>query len=150
MNLLQIEIAALIPTKAGCAVFLGNKRKVIHFFIDLHIGQTINDAILGNDTERPMTHDLFSATLKGFGGKMLKMIIHDYRDDIFYARVYWEMENEVMERKLLEIDARPSDAMALAVRQNAPILISKKVWKEAENMKELLNDLKNQDEGEIM
>ncbi len=146
MRLLEIEIAALIPTRAGCAVFLGNEKKVIHFFIDLHIGHTINDSLSGNDTERPMTHDLFSATLNGFGGKMTKMIIHDYRDDVFYSRVYWEMENEVMERKILEIDARPSDAMALAVRQNAPILISKKVWRDAENMKELLNDLNNQDE----
>ena len=144
MNFIEIKIAALIPTKGGCAVFIGTEQKVIHFFIDLQIGQSINDALSGNMPTRPMTHDLFCGTLNGFGGRMTKMVINNYKDDVFYSRIYWEMENEVLEKKVVEIDARPSDAMALAVRQKVPILISETVWEESENMKPLLNDLKNQ------
>lgn len=151
MILKEIKIAALIPTRAGCAVFLGAEDKVIHFFIDLHIGQSINTALAGETLARPLTHDLFSATLSGFGGRMTKMIINDCKNEIFFARVYWEMENETHERSVVEIDSRPSDALALAVRQKAPILIKAEVWDECEDMTSLLNDLQTQmDDAEGM
>ena len=46
---------------------------------------------------------------------MTKMIITDHFEDVFYARVYIEMQNEVSERKIVVLDSRPSDALALAL-----------------------------------
>ena len=144
MKVKEIRIVALIPTRAGCAVFLGNTRKVIHFFIDLHIGASINDAIAGEAYERPLTHDLFSQSMSVFGATMKKMIINDLKDETYFALVYWEMENEVKQRKVVEIDSRPSDALALSVRQQAPIYINQEVWDRSENMHSLLKELQNQ------
>ena len=104
----EIRIIALIPTRAGCAVFLGNDDKVIHFFIDLHIGHSINTAMAGESTHRPLTHDLFSATLKGVGARMTKMIINDCKNETFYSRVFWEMENEVLPSTIVHA-VLPSD-----------------------------------------
>lgn len=144
MNHLEINIVALIPTRAGCAVFLGKGKKVIHFFIDLHIGQAINMELAGDQSERPLTHDLFSRTMRGFGARMTHMIISDYRDEIYYAKIFWEMENEVKQKSIVEVDSRPSDALALAVRQKAKILMAESVWEASEDRSELLADLKAQ------
>ncbi len=146
MELRQIQITALIPTRAGCALFLGSEEKVIQFFIDLHIGSAINDGIVGNTTERPLTHDVFAQTLAALGAKASKVILTDYNEGIYYARIYWEMDNEVYQRKILEIDIRPSDAIAIAVRHDAPIYINEEVWQEVEDKSQLLIELKEQAE----
>lgn len=144
MTLKEIKITGLIPTRAGCAVFLGDKTKMIHFFIDLHIGHAINASMAGERSERPNTHDLHDQTMHAMGAKLTKMIINDYHEEVYYSRLYWQVENEVQHRKLIEIDARPSDAMALAVRQDAPILINQEVWDQAEDMTSLLTELREQ------
>ncbi len=146
--LVELNIAALIPTRAGCAVFLGDGEKIIHFFIDLHIGQAINDQISGEDTVRPMTHDLFYQSLEALGARMTKMVIVDYEDEVYFARTYLEMENEVAHRKIIDIDSRPSDAMALAVRFGAPMYVKEEVWADLEDMTPLLESLKDQAEEE--
>ena len=149
MKVKVIRIVALIPTRAGCAVFLGDEDKIMQFFIDLQIGAAINAHLSNEPFERPFTHDLFSQSLDMFGVKMTKMIITDYQNDIYYARVHLEMKNALEERKSAVMDSRPSDALALAVRQGAPILIDENVWEEVEDMSQLLEDLKKQaDDGE--
>lgn len=148
MSVLEVQIVALIPTRAGCAIFLGTEHKLIHFFIDLHIGHSINSALSEKEFERPLTHDVFSDTLMGFGAEMMKMVIHDYENEVYYARMYWVLKGENKQKSIVEIDVRPSDAMALAVRQEAPILISKEVWENAEDMTDLFNELKNETDTE--
>ncbi len=144
MKLRKIKIVALIPTKAGCALFLGDDKKVIHFFIDLHVGASINFTLTGEVRDRPLTHDLFSQTLDMLGAKMNKMIITDRVEDIFYARVYMEMKNEVSERKIVVLDSRPSDALALAVRQGAALYIEESVMDASEDRTDLLEQLRDQ------
>lgn len=148
MNLLQINIKALIPTNSGCAVFLTDGVKIIHFFIDLQIGETINSELAGVKAERPLTHDLFCTTLSALGGSLTKVIINDREGDVFYAKTYWEMQNEVMVRKIVEVDSRPSDSLALAVRQKCPLYISKDVWEETEDVTSLLKQLEDTISGD--
>jgi len=148
MRLQEINIIGLIPTRAGCAVFLGKEEKVIQFFIALPIGHAINSALADEKSERPLTHDLFSQTLKAFGSSMKRMVITDYKEEVYFAKIYWEMENELHAKKFVEIDARPSDAMALAVRYKAPIFISEEIWEASEDMSSLFFDLRNQAEEE--
>lgn len=95
-----------------------------------------------------MTHDLFASSIKALGGKMNKLIIHDYQDEVFFARVHLEISNEIQQRKIIDVDARPSDAIALAVRFHAPIYITRRVWREAEDMTHFLKDLQDQIEGQ--
>jgi len=73
----------------------------------------------GITPERPMTHDLFSRTLEELGVTLKQIIVADLADDTFRARLLLEIDG-----RSVEMDARPSDAIALAVRANVPIFAS--------------------------
>lgn len=138
----RVEPVALMPTQAGCAVFLGDGEKVIVFYIEPAIGASINAVMSGVKPPRPLTHDLFSQVLESFGARVDHATIVKVDGEVFYARLFLVAENEVMERKVVEIDARPSDCLALAVRQDAPIFVVQQVWDELRDMSDVLRDLR--------
>ncbi len=142
----RVEPVALMPTSAGCAVFLGDGEKVIVFYIEPAIGASINAVMAGVKPPRPLTHDLFSQMLDAFGAKVERAVIVKVEGDIFYARLFMVAENEIMERKVVEIDARPSDCLALAVRQDAPMFFKQQVWDELRDMSDVLAELKDKAE----
>lgn len=142
-DLVRVEPVALMPTQAGCAVFLGDGSKVIVFYIDPTVGAAINATLAGQAPPRPMTHDLFIQALHGFGAKVSRMAIVAMNEDVFYARLILEASNELMEHKIVELDARPSDCLALAVRDNAPMFVLRSLWDRLEDMSQALEDLRN-------
>ncbi|GAB5408744.1 MAG: bifunctional nuclease family protein [Balneolaceae bacterium] len=75
---------------------------------------------------RPMTHDLMKNLVLNFESKVRQVLINDLAEGTFYARIIFERGDQ-----LHEIDARPSDAIALAVRFGSPIHVSEQVLKEA-------------------
>lgn len=144
----RVEPVALMPTSAGCAVFLGDGAKVIVFYIEPAIGASINAVMSGVKPPRPLTHDLFSQMLDAFGARVERAVITKVDGEVFYARLYVVAENEIMERKVVEIDARPSDCLALAVRQEAPVYVREHVWDELRDMSDVLTELQEKG-GEI-
>ncbi|MBK1832452.1 bifunctional nuclease family protein [Roseibacillus ishigakijimensis] len=151
VELIQVEPIALLPTQAGCAVFLGDGKKVIVFYIEPGIGASINAVLAGQKPPRPLTHDLFAQVLEAFGATVTHVVISKVEDEIFYAHLHLSAQNEIMEKKIIEADARPSDCIALAVRQDAPIMFVKSVWEAQPDMSHVLEELRKQgmsDEGE--
>lgn len=147
-NHVRVEPIALMPTSAGCAVFLGDGQKVIVFYIEPAIGASINAVMSGVKPPRPLTHDLFSQMLDAFGARVDRAVIIKVEGEVFYARLFVTAENEIMERKVVEIDARPSDCLALCVRQDAPVYVREEVWEELRDMSDVLTELKNKADGE--
>lgn len=137
-DLVRVEIIALMPTQAGCAVFLGDGNKAILFYIDPAVGLSINTVMSGQKMPRPLTHDLYMLTLGAFGGKVLRTVINRVDGDVFFARLILEAENEIMERKIVELDARPSDCLAVAARAEAPIYVTRAVWDSLDDRQPLL------------
>ena len=79
---------------------------------------------------------------------MSRVVINDFSDTVYYARLIIEAENELEERKIIEIDARPSDSIALAVQAGAPSLVVSQVWEAVEDMSIVLNKMEeNNEEG---
>ena len=72
----------------------------------------------GVKTPRPLTHDLFITSLTVLGSSLIRVLIYKAKDGIFYSYIYLKKDNEI-----IRIDARTSDAIALAVRADCPILI---------------------------
>lgn len=142
-DLIRVEILALMPTEAGCAVFLGNGKKIILFYIDPAVGLAIDTAMTGKTTPRPLTHDLYLLTLQAFGAKVSRVIINHMESDIFHARLILEASNEIMERKIVELDARPSDCLAIATRSHAPIYVTPDVWARLDDRTELLKRMRS-------
>ncbi|MGH9467447.1 MAG: bifunctional nuclease family protein [Terriglobales bacterium] len=75
-------------------------------------------------TPRPMTHDLIKEVLTGFNASLRKVVVNELRDDTFYAVLWLDHEGETM-----TLDARPSDALALALRLDCPIYVEEEVLK---------------------
>lgn len=145
-DLIQVKPIALLPTQAGCAVFLSDGDKAIVFYIDPAIGASINAAIQGQSSSRPQTHDLYLLTLKAFGADVSRAVIVEMRDEIYYARIILEAKNEIMDRKIVELDCRPSDALAIAARSNAPVYVVRSLWDRLEDTSDILNEMqKSQD-----
>lgn len=75
--------------------------------------------------ERPLTHDLMKLIIDGMENKLIKIIIDDLKENTFYAKLYLQRENDIV-----YIDARPSDAVALALRCKAPIYVEDRIFGE--------------------
>ncbi len=143
-ELIRVEPIALMPTQAGCAVFLGDGKKAIVFYIDPGIGASINAALSGQRPPRPLSHDLYLLTLEAFGAKVSRAIIVRMENEIYYARLILEAENEIMERKIVELDARPSDCLAITSRCEAPFYVVKDLWDDLEDMSGVLREMQEQ------
>jgi bifunctional DNase/RNase len=141
---IEIEVKAVLPTSGGCAVFLGNAEKVFVIYIDHTVGLAISMAMRGETKERPQTHELIGSLLAGLGAKVDRVIINHFADGVYYARLILIAENELYERKIVEIDARPSDSLALAVQAGAPVYLTKDVWEAVEDVTELYQKMEQQ------
>ena len=73
-------------------------------------------------TPRPMTHDLLRNVIEGLSGRITRIVVSDLRDNTFYALIYVDTGSDTV-----AIDARPSDAIALALRAQAPIFVEEDV-----------------------
>jgi bifunctional DNase/RNase len=62
--------------------------------------------------------------LRALGAKIDRVVVNDLKDDIYFARLVLSAENELQQKKIIEIDARPSDCIAIATQQSAPILVA--------------------------
>jgi uncharacterized protein len=76
--------------------------------------------------QRPLTHDLLKSVVRELGGKVVHILINDLRNDVYYARIVVDVAG-----KQIEVDSRPSDAIALAVRAKVPIFVADVVMDKA-------------------
>jgi bifunctional DNase/RNase len=109
-------------------VILSDKKqeKVLPIWIGLCEARAIGLGLSGDVTPRPFTYDLVAAIIRTMKAKVERIIIVDLRDQVFYAQVEISVNGMVS-----KIDARPSDALALASRMGAPIFVKKSVLEKA-------------------
>lgn len=84
--------------------------------------------ISGVTPPRPMTHDLLFATIKQVGAKLDKIVVTKLENNTFFAKLVLQVDSRVE-----EIDARPSDSIALAIRADAPIFVEEEVLHKVSN-----------------
>ena len=146
-GVVEVEVKGVLPTTGGCAVFLGNEDKVFVIYVDQMVGVAITMFMRKAPKERPQTHDLMADILLALGAKVQRVIINHFDAGVYYARLIIACENELQEKKIIEIDARPSDSIALATQQDAPIYVSQEVWDEADDMSDLLKNMEDGIDG---
>lgn len=143
-SVIPVQMKALIPTNAGVAVFVGNEEKIFVIYVDPSVGNAINMFLSGAAKERPLTHDLMALLLAAVGAKVERVIINDLKSGTYYGRLIITAENELQQRKIIELDARPSDCIAMATQQKAPIYVSSEVWDEVEDMSDVLEKMQQE------
>jgi uncharacterized protein len=142
-----VLVKGVFPTANGCAVFLGNVDKTLVIYVDHSVGNAIQMTIEGVKKERPLTHDLIGHLLLGLGVKLEHVIVNDVNEGTFFARILLRMENE-LGKKIVEIDARPSDSIVLALQQKRPLYVARKVFDSVEDMTEILERVLKQQADE--
>lgn len=140
-EVIEVAVKAVVPTGGGNAVFVGNDDKVFVIYVDPSVGAAITMFMRHTPKDRPLTHDLMAHVMTALGAKVERVIINDVQSGTYFARLILSAENEIQQKKIVEIDARPSDCIALAVQQDAPIYVSRTVWDEVDDMSEVLRNM---------
>ncbi len=127
---IEVSISDVSITNVGFAIFLksieNTSNRVVPIFIGPLETYSISSALDGVAPPRPNTHDLLVNLLQEMEGKILHVIINDIIGSIFYSRIVIQTEEGVF-----ELDARPSDSVAIAIRSKCPVYMHEKVYKEA-------------------
>ena len=138
---IEANVRAVLPFNNGRAVFIGNEEKVFVIYVDESVGAAISMFINATPKERPLTHDLIGHLMSALGAKVERVIINDLKSETYFARLIISAENELFEKKIIELDGRPSDCLALAISQGAPIYVAREVWDEVEDRSDVLRNL---------
>lgn len=129
-NLQEMEITALgfDQVTQTPIVLLTDKKKetVLPIWIGLCEARSIEIGLSGAIPPRPLTYDLVAAMVRTLNAEVKRIVITDIRDQVFYAQVVMSVNGKVS-----NIDARPSDAIALASRMKSPIFVDKSVIRKA-------------------
>lgn len=140
-DVVEAQVRAVLPLDGSFAVFLGNEEKTFVIYVDESVGSAISMFMRGISKERPMTHDLLATVLLAFGAKVDRVIINEVHGSVFHARMIISAENELHSRKLIELDTRPSDSIAMAVQQGAPLFVAQHVWDSVDDMTDTLAEI---------
>jgi bifunctional DNase/RNase len=143
-TVIEVQVRAVLPTSGGCAVFIGNNDKVFIIYVDQTVGSAITMFMRQITKERPLTHDLIGHLMTALGAKVERVIINDLKNATYYARVIIRVENELQQKKIIELDGRPSDCIAMATQQKAPIYVSQEVWDEVDDMSDVLRKMEEE------
>ncbi len=116
-----IRISLKSPERAVLLKEVERERQ-LPIFIHATEAEAIAAELEGYRPQRPLTHDLLKNCIAALGGELQYVLINDLRDNVFYAVLHVEQAH-----RTIDIDARPSDSIALAVRARVPIYIAKEV-----------------------
>ncbi len=136
-DVVAVSVKGVMPTPNACAVFLGNDEKTFVIYVDDKVGSALQITLSGVKKERPLTHDLIGSIFVGLGANLDHVVINDAREHTFFARILIRMENE-LGKKIVELDARPSDSIVLAIQMRRPIFVAQTVFDTVEDMTEVL------------
>jgi len=142
-DVVEVSVKGVMPTSNGCAIFLGTDEKTFVIYVDQGIGNAISMTVNDVKRERPLTHDLIGYIFRGLGVELQRVVVNDVDEGTFFARIFLKQENE-LGKKIVEIDARPSDSIAIALQEKKPIFVAKKVLDSVEDMTEILERILKQ------
>ena len=145
-DVVPVKIRGILPANSGCAIFVGNDDKVFVIHVEHNMGAIIGMFLRDTPKERPLTHDLIANVFKGFGIVVERVVITELKDTTYYARLILKEENE-LGTKMVEVDARPSDCLALATAHKRPIYVAAALFEQVDDMTELLERI-NEGGGE--
>lgn len=142
--MLEVKIVEVSVTQMGFAIVLKPlvKNKVVPIFIGPLETYSISTALEKQISERPLTHDLMKTTLTTLGYKLEKVLINNFKNGTFYAQIFLQQILGSSKEHLIEIDSRPSDAIGLAIRFDAPIFMNHTVYEKVAIDHKILHDEK--------
>ena len=139
-EVVPVQIRGILPANSGAAIFLSNDDKVFVIQVEAAMATVIGMFLRDAPKERPLTHDLINSVFKGLDVKVERVVITELKNATYFARLILQQENE-LGRKIVEVDARPSDCLALASAHKAPIYVSAVLFEQVEDMSAYLDGI---------
>lgn len=130
MELVPISFNKIMQSKAYTVIILGNEAKQFAIYTDPLVGRNLQMLLTKESHPRPFTHDLIDLICKGMELRIKQVVINDVEDTVYFARLYIEQQLNGS-KQIIEIDARPSDCLTLALMHGAPIYCNKQVLEKA-------------------
>jgi uncharacterized protein len=127
--MIEMEVARVASTANNQSVVIlrsNTERKLLPIWIGEAEANAIRLRLSGRRPPRPLTHDLLDRVIAQLGARLEKVHVEDLRDNTFYGRVFLRQGN-----KAIDIDARPSDSIALAVGARVPVIVARRVLEAA-------------------
>jgi len=126
-ELIPIQFNKIMQSPSYTVFILGTDTKQFAIYTSPHVGEQIQMHLADQVKPRPYTHDLINSIFKGLDISLMHVVINDVQDTIYYARIF--IEQEIGDKKqIMEIDARPSDCLSLALENDVPIFCTKEVF----------------------
>lgn len=129
-ELVQLSFDKIMQTRAYTVVIMAAENKRFAIYTDPSIGQKLQIILTGIAKPRPLTHDLMDMVFRGLEVNILQVVINDIQDTVYFARLFLELEMEAY-RHIVEVDARPSDCITLALMNNVPVYCTREVLEKA-------------------
>jgi hypothetical protein len=147
-EVVPVEIRGILPMNHGYSIFLGNPKKVFVIQVEPSMGDIISMFLRHTPKERPLTHDLMNSIFRGFGITVERVVITELKNTTYFARLILKQQNEIG-LKIVEVDARPSDCIALATSLKKPLYVAAPLFEQVEDMSEFLERInENSSENE--
>ena len=125
-ELIQVSFDKIMQTRSYTVVVLGTPEKRFAIYTDPSIGRTLQMYLTGAEKPRPLTHDLIHMIFTGLNITVKQVVINDIQDTIYFARLFLEQENGE-ESTIVEVDARPSDCITIALMNDVPVYCTRDV-----------------------
>jgi len=129
MGMIECELVKIMITETADPQVIVLKEvhgeRAFPILIGISEAIAIDRKIKGYEPARPLTHDLLASVITSLGGSVERIEVCGLRDNTFYARLMVRRDGET-----IEVDSRPSDAIALAVRLSSPIYVAEEVLNE--------------------
>jgi bifunctional DNase/RNase len=125
-ELVLLSFDKIMQTRSYTVVILGSPEKRFAIYTDPSIGRTLQIYLTGGEKPRPLTHDLMNSIFTGLKVRLLQVVINDIQETVYFARLFMEQQVGTM-RHILEVDARPSDCITLALLNNIPVYCTREV-----------------------
>lgn len=125
-ELVQLSFDKIMQTRSYTVIILGTPEKRFAIYTDPSIGKTLQIYLTNSEKPRPLTHDLVSQVFNGLDIRVKQVVLTDIQDTIYFARLFLEQDRGSF-RHIIEIDARPSDCITLALMTNAPVFCTRDV-----------------------
>ena len=125
---IEVELSRIIIDEGSDQQIIVLKEKGGHRNLPIVIGiveiMAIDRRLKGKSTIRPMTHDLLGNVIGALGAKVEKVVISDLKNHTYYATIHLNTGDG----KIVKVDSRPSDAIAVGVATNVPIFVAEEVF----------------------
>lgn len=135
MELVQLSFDKILQTRAYTVMILGTPEKQFAIYTEPAVGKMLQMVLTDAPRPRPLTFDFLHQLFHGMDVRIKQVIIKDVQDTIYYSRLFLEQQLNGV-RQIIEIDARPSDSLTLALMSGAPVYCTKEVLEKTISIQE--------------